>query len=245
MVSPETTERLPVLVALHGLGEAHKGFERGARGWLDDYGLVTAIERLKAPPLTLIDMQQLGSADHLAAVNLELEKHPYRGLIVVCPFTPDILGSERSLDAAIPLGRHIVEEVLPRVRAETPALSGREATGIDGVSLGGRASLLVGLAHPEHFGVVGSLQAAVYEPDLPVLTQRVQAMRSRFPNTHLRLLTSSHDFYRSTITRWSKSLTTAGVAHQLDVVDRGPHSYAFNRGLGVFAMLTYHDRALR
>src|SRR5688572_19702614 len=49
VVSPPTSERLPVLIALHGLGEAQKGPDRGARGWIDDYGLLVAIDRLAAP----------------------------------------------------------------------------------------------------------------------------------------------------------------------------------------------------
>jgi pimeloyl-ACP methyl ester carboxylesterase len=245
VVSPETTERLPVLVALHGLGEAQKGPQRGARGWVDDYGLSTALERLKGPPLTAEDLQKLGTSEHLAALNARLAEQPFRGLIIVCPYTPDILGTARSLDAAGPLAAHIVDEVLPRVYEETPALGTARSTGIDGVSLGGRAALLVGLAHPDRFGAVGSMQAAIYDPDLEVLTTRVLDARKRKPSLALRLLTSSHDFYRPTIARLSKKLKQEGVAHDHEVIERGPHSYGFNRGLGVYAMLTFHDRALR
>ncbi len=245
IVSPETTEPLPVLIALHGLGEARKGPARGARGWIDDYGLLKALERLSKPPLTAEDMQRLGTDEHLAAVNAQLAEQPFRGLIVVCPYTPDILGAERSLDAARPLGKFIVDEVLPRVYEETPALRASGATGIDGVSLGGRAALLVGLAYPQRFGAVGLLQAAIYPPDLKMLTQRVSAARARNPSLSLRLLTSSQDFYRATITRWSRSLAREDIDHTLQVIDRGPHSYAFNRGLGVYAMLMFHDRVLR
>jgi hypothetical protein len=245
VVHPKTSERLPVLIALHGLGEAQKGPHRGARGWIDDYGLLVALERLGHPPLTSADMQTLGTESHLAAVNQALKKHPYQGLVIVCPYTPDIIGTERSLDAAKPLGRFLVDVVLPRVLEESPALASPERTGIDGVSLGGRAALLVGLAHPKRFGVVGSLQAAIYEPELDVLTERVRAARKQNPELELRLVTSSHDFYRETITQWSKQLGAANIAHGFSVIDRGPHSYAFNRGLGVYTMLMFHDRALR
>src|SRR5690349_13150226 len=32
-------ERFPILLTFHGMGEARKGPEKGARGWIDDYGL--------------------------------------------------------------------------------------------------------------------------------------------------------------------------------------------------------------
>lgn len=242
---PATKERLPVLIAMHGLGEAMKGPELGARGWLDDYGLGQAVVRLTSPPLTYDDMQRLGTRKHLEAVNEQLAAHPYRGLIVVMPYTPDIIGSERSLDAGEHLAKFLVQTVLPRVYAETPAIGTPASTGIDGVSLGGRAALLVGLAHPDRFGAIGALQPALYDADLATLTERLKSARAKNPAFALRLVTSSHDFYRGIITRWSKRLEGAGQQHDLLVIDRGPHSYAFNRGLGVYAMLMFHDRALR
>lgn len=243
--SPETTERLPVLIALHGLGEAQKGPKAGARGWIDDYGLLTAVERLHAPPLTRDDMQELGTAAHLAQVNEELAARPFRGLIVVCPYTPDIIGTERRLDAAESLGKWLVDEIIPRVYRETPAIGTAETTGIDGVSLGGRASLLVGTAHPDRFGVLGALQAAVYPHELSLLAERIEHARQTHDDLVVRLLTSDNDFYRPALGQLSRKLRSGGIDHTFVEVERGPHSYAFNRGLGVYAMLMFHDRALR
>src|SRR5262245_38500128 len=45
------SDRFPVLIAMHGAGETRKGPERGARGWVDDYKLGRAVERLARPPL--------------------------------------------------------------------------------------------------------------------------------------------------------------------------------------------------
>ncbi len=245
VATPATAERLPVLIALHGLGEAQKGVERGARGWIDDYGLLTAVERLGAPPLTTDDMQRLGTRAHLDAVNTELSAHPYRGLVLVCPYTPDILTGDRSLDAAQAFGAWLVETLLPRVYGETPALGTAASTGIDGVSLGGRVALLVGLAQPDQFGAVGSLQAAIYPPDIGPLAERFAAARAKNPTLSFRLLTSSNDFYRPTLKTLSDRLSKDGLAHDFLMIANAPHSYAFNRGPGVYAMLTYHDRALR
>lgn len=241
---PRTSRRLPVLVAMHGLGESEKGPERGARGWLDDYRLDEALARLSDPPIQDADYQRLGGAARRDELNAVLSAHPYEGLIVVMPYTPNILEPDRSLDGADALGRFLVEEVLVKVREETPALTDAESTGIDGVSLGGRAALLVGLAHPDRFGVVGSLQAAVYPHEIDALVSRVKAARARNPTQQLRLLTSSGDFYRGTLKKLSRALTDDQLVHHFIVVE-GPHAYAFNRGPGVYEMLVFHDRALR
>jgi len=241
---PETKQRLPVLIALHGQTEAFKPPDRGARGWLDDYALSEALERIAQPPLTRADLLRIAPASRIAELNTALEKQPYQGLIVVTPFTPDILQGEKELSAAVPFGRFVVETLLPRVYAETPAMNTPDATGIDGVSLGGRVSLLVGLAHPKHFGVVAALQPAIYPHELDELTRRARAARSEHPELRLRLLTSDRDFYRGTVGAFSRHLTKADLTHRHDVV-AGPHSYAFNRGPGAYEMLMFHDRALR
>ena len=241
---PRTAEKLPVLIAMHGLGESEKGPERGARGWLDDYRLDKALERLAEPPLNEADYQRLGGSSRRGELNAVLSAHPYEGLILVMPYTPNILEPDRSLDGADALGEFLVEQGLPKVHEQTPALTDPESTGIDGVSLGGRAALLVGLAHPDRFGVVGTLQAAVYPHEIDGIVSRVKSARTRDAKQQLRLLTSSGDFYRGTLTKLSKALTEERLDHHFVVVE-GPHAYAFNRGPGVYEMLLFHDRALR
>jgi len=241
---PSTRVRLPVLIALHGQTEAFKPPDRGARGWLDDYALTQALERVQAPPLTRADLLRIAPQERIAELNAALKKQPYEGLIVVTPFTPDILQGKKEMSAAIPFGRFVVETLIPRIYAETPALGTPESTGIDGVSLGGRVSLLVGLAHPERFGVVAALQPAIYPHELDELTRRIREARQTQPSLRLRLLTSDGDFYRGTVGALSTKLDRASIAHRHDVVS-GPHSYAFNRGPGAYEMLLFHDRALR
>jgi hypothetical protein len=41
---------VPLLVALHGLGETHDQ-QLGARAWVDRYGLASCYERLVSPPV--------------------------------------------------------------------------------------------------------------------------------------------------------------------------------------------------
>lgn len=237
-------QRFPVLIAMHGRGEAHKGPAHGARGWVDDYGLVTALERLHAPPLTAKDLENLAAPERLARMNAALAERAFGDMVVVCPYTPDILAGDRPFSAALPLARFLVDELLPRVHRETPALGTAESTGIDGVSLGGRASVLVGLDRAEAFGAVAGLQAAFDSADAPELARRAKRAREKNPKLAIRLLTSEGDFFLRATKSISRALDEAGLSHELRIIP-GPHDYVFNRGPGVYEMLVFHDRVLR
>jgi enterochelin esterase-like enzyme len=237
--------RLPVLVALHGRGESTKGAQAGAWAWVHDYGLDRTSRRLGEPPMSRGDFSGFVADDRLARVNSELAERPYRGLIVVCPWVPDLLEPGRaSVDDARPFARFVVDQLLPRVVATTPALSDPVSTGIDGVSLGGRVALLVALSDPTRFGAVGTLQAAIRESEAVRLTELLVAARARAPSQKLRLLTSDADFFRGPILALHQTLLRAGVTHE-HVVVVGPHDYPFNRGPGGIEMLLWHDRVLR
>jgi enterochelin esterase-like enzyme len=236
--------RWPVLVAFHGRGESLRGAKRGARGWIDDYTLPKTTRRLSAPPLTGDDMLGMVTEAHLADLNGALSAVPFRGLIVVCPFLPDVLRGGRGEADGKQLARFIVEEVLPRVYRETPAIGTAASTGVDGVSLGGRAALFVGLERPEAFGAVGALQPALDSEEAVRFSQLAEDARTKNPALALRLLTSDEDYFLEPTQVLSKALTAHGVPHRLDVVS-GTHSYEFNRGPGGYEMLLFHDRALR
>ena len=236
--------RLPVLVALHGRGESRKGNRRGARGWIDDYELDHALARLAEPPLVLGDFQGYVSRPRMRRINRELGEHPYEGLIIVCPYLPDVLRGDEAFERAEALAAFIVDVVLPRVYSETPAIGTPETTGIDGVSLGGRASLLVAAARPQAFGTVGALQAALDATEVSRFARLTARAVEQNPQLKLRILTSGQDHFRRVNQRLSAALTKQGVRHQyLSVV--GTHGYRFNRGPGALEMLLFHDRALR
>jgi hypothetical protein len=234
--------RFPMVVALHGRGEALKGPDRGAFGWPEDYALARAIQRICSPPLTLEDYEGFAEPAQLAKINAELAARPYAGLIVACPYLPDI--DLRSDAAAKAYGRWLVSSFLPRVRRETPALEMPEATGIDGVSLGGATALRVGFAFPEQFGAVGALQPAVAPDDAQMWTELARAARAKRPTLPLRIMTSRDDYYKAAINRLSRAWNDGGVEHSfVEVV--GPHDYPFNRGPGAFELLSWHDRVLK
>lgn len=229
-------ERVGVLFAFHGRGESLKGPERGARGWLEDYGLEHAIERLAHPPLTSEDFGGDITPERLAQHNQRLAAAPFHEPIVVMPFLPDALGRDQVFWAGPALGEWIERELVPRLLGATPALPVGAAWAIDGVSMGGRAALAIGFSKPRLFHVVGSLQAAIDEKELGRLVAWAQRARAENPAQRLRLLSSSGDYFLDVNAQLHRRLNNAGVRHEFVQV-LGGHNYAFNRGPGVFEML--------
>lgn len=245
VVLPERdpSAEFPVLLAFHGMGEAMKGPDRGARGWVDDYALLRAIRRLREPPLTAADFESFVAKERLERLNASLKERPYRGLIVVCPYTPDVLRGDEPFAQVPPLTAFVTETLLPKIGAETPAL-GAHATGIDGVSLGGRAALGVGLGAPRSFRAVAGLQPAFDLEHAEDVAARARRAHAENPNLVFRVLTSTGDYFRAPAVAMARAMQRHGLPAQLDVVE-GPHNYAFNRGPGAIEMLLYHDRVLR
>jgi enterochelin esterase-like enzyme len=242
----EPGERFPVLVALHGRGEAVRGMDVGARGWMQDYGLGKTIARLRSPPLTRDDLKGFVDEARLARINASLAERPFRGLVIVCPWVPDLVNERdrTNLDAPLPFGRFVVETLLPRIWDETPSLRDAASTGIDGVSLGGRVSLVVGLAHASSFGAVAALQPAIQENEPPALARRAKEAVGDARRLKLRIVTSDQDYFRGAIAGLHVALKAEGIEHEHLVIP-GPHDYAFNRGPGGVEMLLWHDRVLR
>lgn len=234
-------ERLPVLLALHGRGEALKGPSLGVMGWPKDYALLHAIDRVCSPPLTSEDYESFIEPAHLAEVNASLTSREFAGLVIVCPYSPDVdLRKPPQIREYVDF---IMKTVVPRVKRELPIIDQGAAFGIDGVSLGGALSLRIGLANPEAFGAVGTLQPAIGEDQVPEFTDLIKSARAKNPALNLRLLTSSEDYFKRAIKAQSASLRAAGIGHDFLELP-GPHDYPFNRGPGAIEMLLWHDRVL-
>jgi hypothetical protein len=235
------TDRFPVVVALHGRGEAVKAPSEGALGWPRDYALVRAIDRMRSPPLRDADYEGLVDPPRMAVVNESLAKRAFAGLIVVCPWLPDVHPAATADIGAY--ARFVLDVLLPRVRRDTPANPAPEATGIDGVSLGGILALRIGLAAPDAFGAVGGIQAAFGDNPVGDWVTLATSARVKRPDLKLRLLTSHDDYFHEPVTAVSRAWSAANIAHEFaDVV--GPHDYVFNRGPGSIELLFWNDRAL-
>lgn len=231
---------LPTLVALHGKGEAMRGPERGFLGWVVDYALPSAFGALQRGRLSESDYGGMVRADHLAHVNAALRARPFGGLLVISPYTPDLLAQPVGGPEIKQFADWVAGELLMQVRSRFEAAStARARTAIDGVSLGGRMALEVGFAHPETFGAVGATQ--------PAITGHEQAFAdlaaTLTPMPTIRLLSSQDDPYLASTRKLSEALRQREVAHALSVVP-GPHNARFNRGPGGLEMLLYYDREL-
>jgi enterochelin esterase-like enzyme len=242
--SASSTNRMPVLIALHGQGEARKMPAAGARGWFDDYSMLRAFSRLMAPPLNRDDFGGMVDDVRLDILNGSLKKKPYRGVIVVCPYLPDKFRSKHLYEDSKKYSDFLIRTVLPRVYKETAALGTVASTGIDGVSLGGRASVIVGLTHPETFGAVGGTQAAFRDDQVEETAALVSTARKKNPKLAFRLISSDGDRFKGVTLTLSAALKLRNEAHQVDIV-KGDHSYEFNRGPGGLEMLLYYDSVLR
>jgi iron(III)-salmochelin esterase len=231
----------PLLVALHGRGEAGRGLEVGANAWPHDYELDQIHRRLYAPPLVAADLHNMTNVERIEKLNASMIAAPYHGIAVACPYTPHL--SDSSQEGARPFGRFVVDHLLRRLRDDTGSKVDRKSVGIDGVSMGGRLALFIGLAHPEIFGVVGALQPALRDDEAPLISVLARLAMEK-AKVKLRLVTSDDDYYLGAVVATSTRLRMDGVDHELLVIP-GSHSYEFNRGPGGAEMLLWHERVQR
>lgn len=232
-------ERYPVLIALHGRGESADP-ARGHLGWASAYRLPDAFGALMRGRISNADYRGFVRAEHLAYVNASLRGQPFRGVMVVTPYVPDVIAEPLGSARMNELGQWLAGPLLAAVRERFPgAARTREGTGIDGVSMGGRVALEVGFTHGDVFGAVGAIQPAIEGKEAALAAL---AARAHVP-ARIRLLSSDRDPLLEATRRMSSALTERRVPHSFAVVP-GPHDYTFNRGPAGIEMLLFHDRAL-
>ncbi len=231
----------PLVVALHGRGEAGRGLATGARGWRDDYAVEHVDERLRTGVIGAADLGHFATVERVAALGASLAAHPYRGVILLTPYTPVV--RDRSADGARDFARFLAEVAIPRAAR----LVGREVAtlrcGVDGVSMGGRLALWTAVARPEQFASVGALQPAITVAEADDVAARLADAHARSAFT-LRLVSSAEDPFLEAVRALGARLDRRGVPHRV-VVTPGPHDYAWNRGPGSAELLLHHERVLR
>lgn len=241
VLAPEGAASLPVVVALHGRGET-RSLDIGARGFRDFYGLDRVDGRLRAPPLTRDDLLGFTNEERLSRINASLAAAPYRGVVLACPYAPDL--RDRTFAGAEPFGRFVTSVLLPKARETASAPASPERTGIDGVSMGGRLALWIGLRFPEAFGAIGAMQPALKVDEAGAVAKLAEAARAKNPRLRIRLLSSEGDPFLDAVKAASDAMRRLSVEHDLVVVP-GPHDYDWNRGPGCAEMLLWQERALR
>jgi hypothetical protein len=234
----------PIVIALHGRGEASKGLEGGARGFRDDYRVDAVRSALEVGVVTSETVGGLEEPPRLERIRAALAAEPWSGVVLVTPFTP--VPNTRDL-AGSPFAAFVTGELLREVDARrggpAPGAPSRSPVGIDGISMGGRYALVLGFSFPEVFGSVGGLQPAIAVEDADPLAEL--ALRAKGTKTQkIRLCSSAEDPFLEPTRALSRALEARGIEHQLVVTD-GPHDYAWNRGPGALELLVFHERALR
>lgn len=235
--------KLPVLVLLHGLGETGNEL-LGIHAWGERYGAVRAHERLRRPPVEKLYPKNPWFSDAaIEKVNAALAERSYRGLVLVCPVTPNphkVGPAPKTLDR---YADFIEQTLLPAVYAKVPCLKGPEHTGLDGCSLGGYVGVEVFLRKPKLFGTFGGVQAAFNVPSALRYAKRIAELVKEVGPRSIRAGTSSEDPYRKANEAFAKELGKLGVKSELSV-PKGPHNQPWLREVGTLEMLLWHERRL-
>jgi len=235
--------RLPLVVALHGLGESTSP-ALGAQAWPSLYGLLDAADRLLSPPVTPRGKRGDLTPAHAATLNRELAARPFGGVVVACPFTPNPAGA---LDRQAHLTKYAtwVREVLvPRVREQYPVSTSEAATHLAGCSMGGSVALEVAQRSPGAFGglaLVQSAHGAHRNAPFAVAAATLGPAGGPLPTL---VLTSQGDPFRERNVALGAELAKQGVPHEA-VVLPGPHDQPWLREAGTPTMLHWLDRRPR
>lgn len=228
---------LPALTLLHGRGEAQKSPERGARGFIDDYGLEAVWAWLESKPGQRHAPPEV-PPEYRARVEARLDRTPFEARVLVMPYLPDRFRGPEAF-ASAPAYAAVLREIVSRVRAELPVRQERQAWALDGISLGGRVAMNCVAELSDVFGAVGSVQAAIDERELPLFADLLAEARQRHPTLRFSLATSDRDYFRGVLEHYHAVLVSRSLSHDWTMLP-GDHSYAFNRGPGVTHLLLSH-----
>lgn len=234
--------KVPVLVLLHGLGEAKEGHASGTFAWLDRYGVGSSYARLRKPPLASVNKRHDLTDERAATLNDALAALPFGGMVLVCPFTPNVWSFKSTELALEKLTEFITGPLLDRVAREIPvANTGR--VGLDGCSLGGFVSLEVFARKPDRFATVGVVQPAISSRGVSRYADVLTAALAKAPLA-VHVESSKADPYLRVSQELVDALGVRGVAADF-LAPPGPHDQPFLRDVGTLEMLLWHDRALR
>jgi hypothetical protein len=233
--------KLRLLVLLHGLGET--GDERmGAHAWVERYGLGRAYDRLCEPPVKpLAKIGRYWRPERLAAVNQQLEGRSFGGMLIACPYTPNVYKARSRKAMLDDYADWLVESVIPRARNEAPTHGDAAHTSLDGCSLGGYVGLEVFLRKAAHSGAWGSVQGALGAHRVASYAERLGTVIDKHGARALHIETSEADAFRRVNEQLSRELRRRSIAHDFRMPP-GPHNQPFLRDSGSLEMLLWHDR---
>jgi pimeloyl-ACP methyl ester carboxylesterase len=228
------------LILLHGLGESHDQ-RVGARAFAERYGLLSAVTRLKRPPLErTLKKQDYFGQQRLTELNEQLARQPYTPPILVCPFTPNPWrGDSTLLDRyAEFLVGPLCAAIAERTGSDAPSLS----LAVGGVSMGGFMALEIFLRKPERFCGLALAQAAFGAHQAPRFAAELDKCMQRAGARAVDVISSTGDPYLKPSELLHEKLRERAITSTLRV-SPGPHNQLWLRESGVIEMLLAADRA--
>jgi hypothetical protein len=227
--APAPPARLVIL--LHGLAETSDE-HTGARAWVDRYGLLTSVRRLRLAPLAPVSARDdWGSA--LATTNAALAARPYQGLAIACPYVPRM--SSAAVDTYV---RWLQDGLIPRLRDEAGERITPDPARIGGCSYGGWVSLEAFLRAPHVFGAWAGVQTAISQAAAASYAERLARAAAGRP---LFIETSVRDPFHEANTALANALRARNVASDLLLLP-GPHDQPWLRESGTPSLLAWLDR---
>lgn len=169
------------------------------------------------------------------------------GMIVVLPQALPVGWYVNAKSGERPIEDVLIKDLVPHVDASYHTIPGREARGIEGMSMGGYGALHLGLKYPDLFGAVSSVAPAImrrlddepkertfdtfgddqeyYDANGPWRLARANAAALRSATAVLLLAGDQDTRLRSAITEFHELLTSLAIPHQFTEVRGAGHAY--------------------
>lgn len=232
--SNDPARKYPLVVAFGGAGECMRSPRQGALAWVHYYRADEAASALSSQNLKSSDFRGLVNKDQLEKFNHTLQVSPYKGVILVCPYSP-ALGLQPGLEFP-EYEKYIVDELIPALCKHYRIDQSR--IGVDGVSMGGARSMYYGLKYPQVFKRIGSVQAAV-GPFMETYRLLINSNHDQISKCTIQIVSSDGDIFLKSVDTFSSMLNSLRLPHSLLILT-GPHDYIFNQGPGSLALLAFH-----
>ncbi len=230
----DPTRKYPLVVAFGGAGECMRSPRQGALAWVHYYRADEAANALSSQNLKSSDFRGLVNKDQLEKFNRSLQTSPYKGVVLVCPYSP-VLGMQPGLEFP-EYEKYVMDELIPALckhyRIDPSGI------GVDGVSMGGARSMYYGFKYPEVFKRIGSVQAAV-GPFMETYRLLINSNHDQISKCSIQIVSSDGDIFLKSVDAFSSMLNSLRLPHSLLILT-GPHDYIFNQGPGSLALLAFH-----
>lgn len=228
-------KKFPLVIVFGGAGECARSPRQGSLAWMHYYKADEAVKALARGRLETADFRGFVSEGQLKAFNHRLQKQPYRGVILACPYSPPLSPSHRM---EFPdYEAYVMDELIPALTERYRVEPGH--IGIDGVSMGGARSMYYGFKYPEVFASIGSVQGA-FGPFMEIYEGLIKAKEKALKTRAIQIVTSDHDVMAPSVERMHHLLTGLKIPHRFSRLT-GPHDYVFNQGPGCLALLVFHN----